>query len=101
MKSFIMRKSNTRKIGDVIKEYLEESGLKRKLNKSRIINHWEELVGKAVAKRTTSVYIKNKTLFVSFNSSVVKNELMMMRQQIIDTLNKYAGETIIENIVIR
>jgi predicted nucleic acid-binding Zn ribbon protein len=101
MKSFIMRKSNTQKIGDVIKEYLEESGLKRKLNKSRIINHWEELVGKAVAKRTTSVYIKNKTLFVSFNSSVVKNELLMMRQQIIDTLNKYAGETIIENIVIR
>jgi predicted nucleic acid-binding Zn ribbon protein len=101
MKSFIMRKSNTQKIGDVIKEYLEESGLNHKLNKSRIINHWEELVGKAVAKRTKSVYIKNKTLFVSFNSSVVKNELMMMRQQIIDTLNEYAGETIIENIVIR
>jgi predicted nucleic acid-binding Zn ribbon protein len=101
MKFLKMRKSNTQKISEVIDEYLENSGLTRKLKKARIINHWEELIGKAIAKRTTSIYIKKKTLFVSLNSSVVKNELMMMRQQIIDTINKRAGETIIEKIVIR
>ena len=96
-----MRKSNTQKISEVIDEYLKNSGLTQKLKKARIINHWEELIGKAIAKRTTSIYIKGKTLFVSLNSSVVKNELMMMRQQIIDTINKRAGETLIEKIVIR
>jgi predicted nucleic acid-binding Zn ribbon protein len=101
MKFLKMRKSNTQKISEVIDEYLENSGLTRKLKKARIINHWEELIGKAIAKRTTSIYIKKKTLFISLNSSVVKNELMMMRQQIIDTINKRAGETIIEKIVIR
>jgi flagellar motor protein MotB len=101
MKLLTMRKSNTRKISEIIDEFLQNSGLKHKLNKSRAINHWEELMGKAVAKRTTSIYIKNKTLFVSFNSSVVKNEIMMMRQQIADALNKYAGEIIIEKIVIK
>jgi predicted nucleic acid-binding Zn ribbon protein len=96
-----MRKSNTQKISEVIEEYLKNSGLNHKLKKARIINHWEDLVGRAVAKRTTSIYIRKKTLFVSLNSSVVKNELLMMRQQIIDALNKYAGEIIIEKIVIK
>ena len=86
---------------EIIDEFLKGSGLSRKLKKSRIINHWEELMGKAIANRTTSIYIKNKTLFVTLNSSVVKNELMMMRQQIIDALNKHAGEKIIEKIVIK
>jgi predicted nucleic acid-binding Zn ribbon protein len=101
MKFLKMRKSNTQKISEVIDEYLKNSGLTQKLKKARIINHWEELIGKAIAKRTTSIYIKKKTLFVSLNSSVVKNELMMMRQQIIDAINKQAGEILIEKIVIK
>jgi predicted nucleic acid-binding Zn ribbon protein len=96
-----MRKSNTQKISEIVDEYLKSSGLNHKLKKARIINHWEDMVGRAVAKRTTSIYIRKKTLFVSLNSSVVKNELLMMRQQIIDALNKYAGEIIIEKIVIK
>lgn len=96
-----MRKSNTQKISEVIDEYLKSSGLSQKLKRARIINHWEELIGKAIARRTKSIKIRNKTLFVSLNSSVARNELMMMRQQIIDALNKYAGEIIIDNIVIK
>jgi len=34
-------------------------------------------------------------------SSVLKNELLMMRQDIINKLNEQAGEIIIEKIVIR
>jgi len=96
-----MRKSNTQKISEVIDEYLKNSGLTQKLKKAWIINHWEELIGKSISQRTTSIHIKKKTLFVSLNSSVVKNELMMMRQQIIDAINKQAGEILIEKIVIR
>lgn len=101
MKSDVMRKSNTQKINEVIDEYLKTSGLKQKLQKSRIPNYWEEVMGKVVAKRTKSVYIKDKTLFVSLNSSVLRNELVMMKQDIINTLNKYVGEKIIDKIVLK
>jgi len=101
MKFCTMRKSNTQKISEVIDEYLKSSGLKHKLRKARVLNHWEELMGKTVAKRTKSIYIKNKTLFVYLSSSVLRNELLMMRQEIIDAVNKHAGETIIDNIVLK
>ena len=96
-----MRKSNTQKISEVIDEYLKNSGLIEKLRKARVLNHWEELMGKTVAKRTKSIYIRNKTLFVCLSSSVLRNELLMMRQEIIDAVNKYAGEAIIDNIVLK
>jgi len=101
MKFSIMRKSNTRKISEIIDEYLNSSGLKQKLRKARVLNHWEELMGKSVANRTKSLYIKNRTLFVYLSSSVLRNELLMMRQQIIDAVNKHAGESIIDEIVLK
>ena len=55
-------------------------------------------MGKIIAKRTKSDYIKDKNLYVFLNSSVLRNELMMMRQEIIDTLNKRVGENVIDDI---
>lgn len=101
MKFSIMRKSNTQKIGEIIDEYLRSSGLIQKLRKARVLNHWEELMGKTIANRTKSIYIKNRTLFVILSSSVLRNELSMMRQEIIDAVNKHAGETIIDNVVLK
>lgn len=96
-----MRKSNTQKIGTVLREYLEHMMIDRKLKEVGIVSSWEELMGKAVAHRTKQIYIKDKTLFVHLNSSVLRNELMMMRQSVIDKLNEKAGENIVEKIVLR
>ncbi|MFO7658243.1 MAG: DUF721 domain-containing protein [Bacteroidales bacterium] len=96
-----MRKSNTQKIGTVLKEFIEYMMIDRKLMEVGIVRSWEELMGKAVASRTRNIYIKDKTLFVQLNSSVLRSELIMMRQAIIDKLNEKAGEKIIEKIVLR
>jgi predicted nucleic acid-binding Zn ribbon protein len=96
-----MRKSNTQKLGDIVKEYLKHLMIERKLKEVGIIRSWEELMGKVVAERTRNIYIKNKVLFVELKSSVLRNELMMMRTTIIDKLNEKAGEKIIEKMVVR
>ncbi len=96
-----MRKSNTQKIGNVLKEYLRDMMIDKKLKEVGIVNSWEELMGKAVAERTKNIYIKDKTLFIQLKSSVLRNELLMMRQSIIDKLNERAGEKIIEKMVLR
>ncbi len=97
----IMRKSDTQKLGEVIREYLEEMMIDSKLKEFSTIRSWEELMGKPVAERTRNIYVKNKVLFVELKSSVLRNELIMMRQNIIDKINEKAGEKIIEKMVIR
>lgn len=96
-----MRKSDTQKLGEVIREYLEQMMIDNKLKEISTVRSWEELMGKPVAERTRNIYVKNKVLFIELKSSVLRNELIMMRQNIIDKINEKAGERIIEKIVIR
>jgi predicted nucleic acid-binding Zn ribbon protein len=96
-----MRKSQTQKIGDVIRDCLNELHIARKLKEVSIVSEWETLMGKTVANRTEKIYIKNRTLFVHVRSSVLKTELLMMRQDIMNRVNENAGETIIDQIVIK
>ncbi|MBN1597412.1 MAG: DUF721 domain-containing protein [Bacteroidales bacterium] len=94
-----MRKSNTQPLKSVLREYIEALGHRRKLKEVNLITSWENLMGKAISNHTKNIYIKNKTLFVKLDSSVLKNELLMNREKIIDHLNSHAGESIIEKII--
>jgi len=96
-----MRKSNTQTIASVIKDYLKESQIEGKLKEVQVVNSWEELVGKTIARRTNRIYIKNGKLYLHMNSSIVKNELLMHREGIIERINTNAGEEIVKEIVIR
>jgi predicted nucleic acid-binding Zn ribbon protein len=96
-----MRKSNTRKIGEVILECLRDMQIERKLKEVNLISQWESLMGRTVAVRTDKIYIRNRILYIHVTSSVLKSELLMMRQDIIDRLNENAGELMVEQIVIR
>jgi len=96
-----MRKSQTQKIGDVIRECLHELQIDRKLKEVNLVSQWESMMGRTVALRTDRIYIRNRILYVHVTSSVLKNELLMMRQEIMNKLNENAGEKLIEQIVIR
>lgn len=96
-----MRKSNTQPIEDVIREYLKEMNIDQKLKEVGIVSRWEKLMGKTVAIRTNQIYIRNHILYIHVTSSVLKNELLMMRQAIIEKINEEAGEKVVEQIVIR
>jgi len=95
-----MRKSQVRKIDSVIKEFLGEINIDKKLREVSLVSKWESLMGKMVASRTDKIYIRNGTLYITLTSPVLKNELMMMRQDIIDKLNETAGEKLIRQMVI-
>jgi len=96
-----MRKSQTQKLSDVISECLRELQIDRKLKEVSIVSQWEELMGRTVAVRTDRIYIRNRILYIHVTSAVLKNELLMMRQQIINKLNENAGEKLVESMVIR
>jgi predicted nucleic acid-binding Zn ribbon protein len=96
-----MRRSKTISIAEAIRDYTKEMNLDGKLNEAGVINSWEEIVGKAISSRTSKMYIKDHVLFVHLNSSVVRNELLMLRQAILEKLNGKAGTEVIKDIVFR
>ena len=96
-----MRRSKTQQISKVIHAFLKESGLESRLKEVELINSWEEIVGTMISKRTKKVEIKNGKMIIYLRSSVVKNELMMLRESLRNSLNEKAGEEIIKEIILK
>jgi predicted nucleic acid-binding Zn ribbon protein len=96
-----MRRTNTQNIGEILRELLKDMNIEHKLQESRIINSWEDLLGTKIARNTSNMYIKGKVLFVYLKSPVVRNELMMLKSSIVHKLNERAGAPIIDDIVFR
>jgi predicted nucleic acid-binding Zn ribbon protein len=96
-----MRRSKTITLADAIKDYITEMNLGDKLAETALLNSWEDIVGKAISSRTSKIYIKDHILFIHLSSSVVRNELMMLRESLKNKLNEKAGKEVIKDIVLR
>ncbi len=95
-----MKRSNTKMIGEVLREYIDSLSMGRKLKESRLEKQWEEVLGKNAASLTRKLYIKKGVLYVYLNSSVLRNELLMMRETIIARINEKAGEELVTKIIL-
>lgn len=94
------RSSVSTPLKEVIEQMLVTYKLRDRMHEMRAIQAWEKVVGEVVARHTERLYIRNRTLFVKVNSSVVRNELLYARKKILVSLNKAAGEVVIDEIVL-
>ncbi len=101
MKDTIIRRTEVQSLGSVIKEYLKEKKFDRKLAEVEAINSWESIIGKQIARSTSAIFIKDEALHLQLKSSIIRNELLMMRSDIIRTINSNAGFELIKSIVLK
>jgi predicted nucleic acid-binding Zn ribbon protein len=96
-----MRRSQTLNISEIISSLLKDQGLEDKLYENRLMNSWEKVLGKTIARFTRSMYVKDRVLFVQLSSPVVKQEVLMIRDEVVLRLNEKAGKKVIDKIVLR
>lgn len=94
-----MSRTNDKTLKEAMEQMLKVYRLKGKYDETFAVSSWEEVVGKAVANRTKEIFIRDKKLFLRIESSVVKNELKMMRTQIMANLNEKAGAEVVVEMV--
>lgn len=93
-----MFKRKVQNIGDLLKQYLRDEGLETPLMHRRILDSWEIVVGKTVASYSEDKFIKNQTLFVKITNPALRQNLSMMRTQLVKRLNETVGGFIISDI---
>ena len=93
-----MRRTQTTSIAQIISEVIDEYGMGDKMREKRIIAAWSEVLG-PLSKPDDKLYIRNRILFAKLASSVVRNELSMMRTTLMRRLNERAGAEVITDIV--
>jgi len=96
-----MDRINTRKINEVLKEFLRENNLDVRLKERELVESWEEMVGRTINRATKNIYIRDRKLYVVLSSSVVRNELYMLKDEIVRKLNERIGKQIITELVLK
>ena len=96
-----MRRSNTQSLAEVLRDYISDMKMERKLKEVDVVHSWESLLGKTITRYTRNIYLSKGILYVEITSPVVKNELVMMREEIRQRMNKQAKEEMITKIVFK
>ncbi len=91
---------NTQHIGQAIQQLLSRYHIKGKFDEANLLNSWERLAGKPVAKRTKKLYVRGKVLFVELDSPAMKNDLNLYKGQIIEILQKEFGKDVVKEMVV-
>lgn len=74
--------------------------LKRGIDETRIRDAWVKIMGKLVAKYTTSVTLKKSKLYVKVEVAALKQELSFGRDKIKENVNKELGEEVVSEVII-
>ena len=93
------RRDNMRTIGDAIRELVDAYHLNDKLLETKIINAWSEVAGKYISKNTQKLYISDQILYVTIASSIIKHELSIAHDDLLEQLNSIAGKPYLKKIV--
>lgn len=93
------KKDEFQSVGQAIRDLLNTYRIANRYDEATIIDSWERLVGKPIAKRTKKIYIKNKVLFVEFDSPTMRNDFSLHKQEVLNVFNKEFGDGVISDIV--
>jgi predicted nucleic acid-binding Zn ribbon protein len=96
-----MRRSKPVIVGDLMSLFLKETGLEKGYRDYQLLKLWDEILGNVIAKATLNKKIEGKKLYIHLSSSVVRDELYMMRSDIVKEFNRRAGENVIEELILR
>ncbi|MFN3999725.1 DUF721 domain-containing protein [Algoriphagus sp.] len=93
------RKKDAAPMEAAFNELLKAYRLEDKFKEKQLISAWGEIVGKTISDRTTSVFIKEKKLFVKLTSGPVKKELMFNRSKVLMLIEEKVGKGVVDELV--
>jgi predicted nucleic acid-binding Zn ribbon protein len=93
------KKNEFQSVGQVIRDMLNSYRISNKFDEANIIESWERLVGKPIASRTKKVFIKNKVLFVEFDSPTMRHDFSLHKAEVLEVFRKEFGDGIITEII--
>ena len=93
-----MFKREVKSLDELLNRFLREEGLETPLLQQRVVNAWEQVAGPMVARYTTEKFVKNQMLFVKITNPALRQDLSMMRTQLVKRLNAAVGSSVISDV---
>lgn len=97
-----MRRSETVRLGDLVRQSIKENNLQDGLDADRIKTIWAEETGEHIAKLTKEIVFDKGKLYISIkSSSIVRNEILLIRNELVKRINARLGRKFVKEIIVR
>ena len=93
------RKDDFQSVGQAIRDMFSTYRLSNKYDEANVLDSWERLVGKPIASRSKKVFIKNKVLFVEFDSPSMRHDFSLHKAEVLNIFRKEFGDDVINEII--
>lgn len=95
------RNDEHQSLSEVLKNFVNENRLQKGLDRVNVKDIWQQQMGPAINKYTTSIQLNKDTLYVSLSSSVLREELSYGKEKIINMMNEELGRELVKKLVFR
>lgn len=95
------RENDNLSMKDALSAFIQKNKLEKGINKVDAREAWARLMGNGVNNYTTSIELRNDTLFISLSSSVLREELSLGKSKIISMINEEIGKELVKKLVLR
>lgn len=93
------RKKGVISLGQALHSLLRSWGVDGKVRERQTVALWSQTVGPRIAEKTEALGVEDGKIFVRVHSSSWKTELVFVKPEIIDRLNRAVGRKVIKDIV--
>ena len=93
------RDASTTTIKDAMKRMLQSYNINDKFDETSLVKAWEKIMGRAVANRTSKIYIKDRVIIVTLTSAPLKHELNNSRSKVLDLIIKEYGKPVVKDVL--
>jgi predicted nucleic acid-binding Zn ribbon protein len=96
-----MSKPGAKQIASGISSVLSTLGIGGKIKQYEMLEAWPAIVGEQIAGVSTAERITDGKLFVHVEQAVWRNELVFLKKELIEKINREMHQDIVQDIIFR
>lgn len=96
-----MRKSNEISLKEALANMVNALGMKQGIYQNKIEQIWGEKMGATISTHTKEIKLRKNKLYLTIDSSSLKQELTYSREKIAEMLNQALGDNYITDVIVR
>ena len=85
-------------MGTIINKLTQQLGIKNRLEKKNLWQLWDDEVGERIKTHTQVIGLNGDTLAVKVDSAAWMYQLVLLKPEIVEKINRRLGKTLINNI---
>jgi predicted nucleic acid-binding Zn ribbon protein len=94
-------KKELKHIDELIKTFFKTRNWSQRIDGYSLFSSWQDILPPKIACNTKPIKIQNNTLFIFVKNHIWANEIRIRKDEIIDIINKEAGQEQIEDVIIK